>query len=114
MLFSARGSKLLKLVILVLVIGILAYAASSISAFIHLFFEHAGTAITQGQVIDAHSTAGSDSRVPTVPRIIHQTFHNWGNADDETVPSDWNATRQTCIDFNPGWENWVSSNLLFA
>lgn len=92
---------------------VLVSLAFRITAFVHIFFEHAGVALTQQEVADAHSAVEPDTRQAVVPRIIHQTFHNWTDPDDESLPSDWDETRQTCIDLNPDWEYRVCPCLCF-
>lgn len=77
-----------------------------ILAFSHIFGAHAGVAMTQQQVLDAHSAAQSkpDARPRPVPRIIHQVFHNWRDPGNETLPADWEETRQSCVSRHPTWE----------
>ncbi|OAF61289.2 hypothetical protein VC83_02082 [Pseudogymnoascus destructans] len=80
--------------------------AFRIAFFVHLFSDHAGIALTQEEVAQAHHAVTDDvKRRPTIPRIIHQIFHNWTDPNNEALPSDWKETRQTCLDFNENWEN---------
>ncbi|KFY14982.1 hypothetical protein V492_02304 [Pseudogymnoascus sp. VKM F-4246] len=79
--------------------------AFRIAFFAHLFCDHAGVALTQGDVAQAHPVTGDGVRQPTIPRIIHQIFHNWTDPSNEVLPSDWKETRQTCFDLNKDWEN---------
>ncbi|PNY26086.1 Mannosyl phosphorylinositol ceramide synthase SUR1 [Tolypocladium capitatum] len=77
-----------------------------ILALSRIFGAHAGVAMTQQQVLDAYKAAKSmpDRRPRPVPRIIHQVFHNWHDPGNETLPSDWEQTRQSCISRHPTWE----------
>lgn len=81
-------------------------------AFINLFFEHSGIVLTQQQAADAHSATSSDSRPQVIPKIIHQVFHNWRQPGNDTLPADWTAVRQTCIDLNPDFQHmlWTESS----
>ena len=76
-------------------------------AFAHLFGifgPHSGIRITQRQVADAHALGDKDPRIAVVPKILHQIFQNWNDPGNTTLPSHWEAARQSCIDLNPGWE----------
>ncbi|KAK1779914.1 hypothetical protein QBC45DRAFT_325122 [Copromyces sp. CBS 386.78] len=89
------------------------YFITHLLAFIHIFYQHPGIAITQRQVANAylngttllreHEATGLRKK-EYMPRIIHQIFHNWKDAANETLPSDWAAQRRTCVDSNPHWE----------
>lgn len=98
--FALYGGLLITLVFLV-------HVVFRLLDFKNLFFEHAGQTIDQREALDLHEIP-VDSRTPTVPRIIHQIFHNWTDAENESLPSDWDETRQSCIDLNPEWKYWVS------
>ncbi|MCJ1286152.1 hypothetical protein MMC26_005497 [Xylographa opegraphella] len=76
---------------------------SRLVAFVQLFFQHSGIAITQNEIADAHPTGSVDARPQLIPKIIHQVFHDW-KFHNQTMPSDWDEVRQTCIDSNKGWE----------
>lgn len=89
-----------------LVLG--AYMGTRIHAFVRIFLDHAGVALTQDEVALAHSAAGQDARPTVVPRIMHQIFHNWNDPGNDTLPHDWEETRQTCISQNRDWEYKVS------
>lgn len=80
---------------------------SRIASFIHIFGEHAGVVLTQGEVFEAY-TSDLNSKQAFVPKIIHRIFHNWTDPNNEALPLKWEANRQSCIDLNPGWESWVS------
>jgi len=97
----------LKALLYVLVILVGGYSYLRIAAFVHLFADHAGHPLTQAEVAHNYDDQASGLNQPTVPRILHQIFHNWTEPSSETLPSDWNETRQTCIDLNHGWEHWV-------
>lgn len=104
--FGKTASRLLRLGGVIIALGILLHLALRIKAFIHIFFDHAGVLLNQEDVLRTHTAGGS--RLPVVPRITHQIFHNWTHPADETLPHDWNATRQTCLDANTGWVHHVS------
>ncbi|KAK5654779.1 hypothetical protein OQA88_6815 [Cercophora sp. LCS_1] len=81
------------------------YAIARLLVFKQIFFEHSGIPITQPQVAEAYGGSVNGSRPQLIPKIIHQIFHNWKEPGNETLPSDWNKVRQTCVDTNPGWEH---------
>jgi inositol phosphorylceramide mannosyltransferase catalytic subunit len=91
----------------------LVYSASRIVSFVHLFFEHAGIAITQAEIRNTFlrysTTGGVDPRREWIPRHIHQVWHDWsgGNASSEVVPQDWEEVRRTCKALMPDWEYTV-------
>ncbi|XP_044715074.1 glycosyltransferase sugar-binding containing DXD motif domain-containing protein [Hirsutella rhossiliensis] len=85
--------------LVLLVVGSAARAAISLA---RIFGRHAGVALTQHQVALAHK---DESRVRPVPRIIHQVFHNWASPGNETLPADWAAMRQSCLELHPTWEH---------
>lgn len=82
----------------------LVYFISHLTAFIHIFFQHAGITLTQVEAADAFKNDPGNTRTPHIPKIIHQVFHNWKQPGNDTLPDDWTRVRQTCIDHNPGWE----------
>lgn len=90
---------------------LLGYIATRIYFFVHIFMPHSGIALTQEEVELAHNTTTPDPRPQVIPKLIHQIFHNWRDPTDDTLPSDWESVRQTCISLNPGWEYklWTSS-----
>lgn len=92
------------------IIGLLVLVQAGLrtSRFIHIFGSHAGVALTQQQILDAHTGSTPDERPQVVPKIIHQIFHNWKNPGNNTLPADWEKVRQTCIEHNPDWEYRVS------
>lgn len=98
---------MLKVSGLILTLVVLVHLAFRIVGFIHIFGSHAGVALTQEEVAQAYTAVDNDASQPSVPRIIHQIFHNWTHPGEETLPLDWQATRQTCFDLNPEWEHWV-------
>lgn len=85
---------------------VILFLLSRLYAFVQLFFEHSGIAITQREVALAHSATSPDSRPQYVPKIIHQVFHDWRN---ESMPLDWDELRQTCISLNEDWEYKVAT-----
>lgn len=93
-----------------LTIAIIVYVCSSIIAFANifgLFKPHSGVQITQKDIADAH-TIKTDLWEPVVPKIIHQIYHNWHDANEDTLRPDWAVARKTCIDLHPGWQHIVS------
>lgn len=99
--------RVVRLITVILTVIVIWFLALRISSFVHIFGTHAGNALTQQQVLDAYKTNQVDASSPVVPRIIHQIFHNWTDPEDESLPADWTATRQTCLDLNPEWQHWV-------
>ncbi|GJN84236.1 hypothetical protein PLIIFM63780_007792 [Purpureocillium lilacinum] len=77
--------------------------------FGRLFGPHAGTVMTQEQVLDAHNASLSlpDSRPRPVPRIIHQVYLD-GTTQmtpaNRTIPQELEAARRTCESLHPTWE----------
>lgn len=78
--------------------------------FKQIFFQHSGIAITQTQVAELFNDK-EETRAQLIPKIIHQVFHNWQDPGNDTLPSDWQDVRQTCIDTNHGWEYNVGNIL---
>lgn len=84
--------------------------------FGRLFGPHAGTVMTQEQVLDAHNASLSlpDSRPRPVPRIIHQVYLD-GTTQmtpaNRTIPQELEAARRTCESLHPTWEYKVRSFL---
>jgi hypothetical protein len=72
-----------------------------------IFSGHPGLELTQQQILDEYNNERDHSITPPIPRIIHQVFHNWTDFDNENIPEDYAAQRQTCIDANPDWDNRV-------
>ena len=97
------------LVLVLLVIGLF-ILVSHVLAFVQIFFQHAGIAITQEEIAAAHVAASHvtgdpDLRPQLIPKIVHHIFHNWHNV---SMPEHWEETRQTCMDTNKDWEYMVS------
>ncbi|KAK3687159.1 nucleotide-diphospho-sugar transferase [Podospora appendiculata] len=88
-------------------LAVVVVIASRIVLFVHIFFEHAGPALTQEEIETAYNnaTAAGEKRQQHIPKIIHQIFHNWKDPTNETLPSDWDATRDTCLQANPDFEH---------
>ena len=84
-------------------LAVAGYIVSRLLVFKQIFFEHAGISITQPQVAAAYGGA-NETRPQLIPKIIHQVFHNWRGPGNETLPSDWDHVRKTCIDKNTDWE----------
>lgn len=90
---------------------LLGYVATRIYFFAHIFMPHSGVALAQEEVEFPHNTTMPDPRPQHVPKLIHQIFHNWHDPHNDTLPSDWESVRQTCIALNPGWtyKLWTTS-----
>lgn len=60
---------------------IIGYLSTRIISFAHIFFTHAGIAITQAEIKDEFTryavTGGVDPRPQYIPRKIHQVYHDW-------------------------------------
>jgi hypothetical protein len=98
-----------------ILVAFVLFIVTRLLAFAQLFGKlgpHAGIEITQKEVFAAHKATVPDPRNPVVPKILHQIFHNWKNASDNTLPEDWANMRQMCIDRNPDWEfkMWNAEN----
>nr|POE52182.1 mannosyl phosphorylinositol ceramide synthase sur1 [Quercus suber] len=103
---NSQTRRYVKIGLLAFVLLLLIHLGFRLSSFIHIFFTHAGVALTQDEVLAAYNALDHDARQqPVVPRIIHQIFHNWTHPAEETLPLDWQASRQTCLDLNQGWEH---------
>ena len=96
----------LSILLLLLVLLAFVFVASRLYAFIQIFFEHSGISMTQSEVALLHSS-GTDPRKQSIPKIIHQVYHDWRNS---SMPLDWDGVRQTCIDLNQDWEYKVISH----
>lgn len=85
------------------------YLVLRIVSFVHIFGEHAGSVLTQDEILESYQSRQPFSHDTVyVPRIIHQIFHNWTDPENEALPTEWSSNRKSCIDLNPGWESWVS------
>jgi hypothetical protein len=98
------------LLLLIPVLIALLYSTTRILAFAHLFFDHAGIALTQAEIRDTYlqytTTGGRDPRPELVPRHIHQVWHDWsggGNGSVEALPADWEEVRGTCRGLMGDW-----------
>lgn len=100
---NMRGRIWLSLFLALLLVCLFVLISHS-RAFIQLFFEHSGIAITQNEIANAHNKKTPDLRPQLIPKIIHQVFHEWGN---KSMPADWEELRQTCINTNCDWEYMV-------
>ncbi|KAL2023569.1 hypothetical protein VTK56DRAFT_2177 [Thermocarpiscus australiensis] len=108
-----RPSPALLVAIAALVLTVL--IAPHVARFVEIFRAHAGPALTQEEVETAYNrTSGGKSRQEYIPKIIHQAFHNWKDPGNDTLPADWEAVRQTCINANPDFEYrlWTESESL--
>lgn len=98
----ASGRRLLTVLPAFVAVAITLYAATRIVAFAQLFgifTDHAGIRITQAEIAAHHN-----NNSPVVPKIIHQVFHNWHDANNDTIPAKWQLSRQSCLDLNPDWK----------
>ena len=86
------------------------WIVSRLLLFKQIFFQHSGIAITQTRVAELFDDE-EETRPQLIPKIIHQVFHNWRDPGNDTLPSDWQDVRQTCIDTNPGWQYNVGKTL---
>lgn len=85
---------------------IILFACSRIITFAEifgLFKPHSGIQITQQDIAAAHKVK-TNPKEPVVPKIIHQIYHNWHDANDDTLRQDWAAARKSCLDLHPGWQ----------
>lgn len=83
------------------------WTGSRILNFTSIFVPRSGIVLTQDQVISQYNASAPRSRV--IPKITHQIFHNWNEKGNDTLPSDWAALRQTCINLhNDGeWQHML-------
>lgn len=90
----------------VLLLAGLAGVISRALTFRRIFYSHSGLAVTQREAYELYhnGTWSETNRTQSIPKIIHQVFHNWDDPDNDTLPADWDAVRRTCIDKNPGFE----------
>ncbi|UNI18041.1 hypothetical protein JDV02_004338 [Purpureocillium takamizusanense] len=74
--------------------------------FSRLFGPHAGTVMTQEQVLNAHHASLSlpDSRPRPVPRIIHQAYLDEQSPGNRTIPQELATSHWTCESTHPTWE----------
>ncbi|KAI0445712.1 nucleotide-diphospho-sugar transferase [Xylaria telfairii] len=108
---SPRARRALKLLIIGLSVLFVLHLALRLYHFANLFGffkKHSGTLITQREILDASIArkARNDTAVPVVPKILHQVYHNWTDPENTviTLPQDWAAAQQSCIDLHPDWE----------
>lgn len=104
--FGKTASRSLRWGCLAISLGILIHLIFRVTAFVHIFFEHAGILLNQEEILRGYSV--EDPKSAVVPRITHQIFHNWTHPEDETLPGDWASARQTCLDTNEDWKHMVS------
>ncbi|KAJ4411340.1 hypothetical protein N0V85_003830, partial [Neurospora sp. IMI 360204] len=92
-------------IIAIPILLVLHYFITHVLALIHIFYQHPGIAITQRDVANAYLNGTlRETRKEQIPKIIHQIFHNWKDPANETLPSDWEEQRRSCVDNNPDWE----------
>ena len=94
-----RGTALF-LVVNLIILGLL---VNSFKTLIGLLFEDgAADAISRAE-IPAPGSHLIDERPQLIPKIIHQTYIN------KSIPVQWQAGQQACIDLHPDYEYKVSS-----
>ena len=103
------------LLLSILGFSLLLLIITRVLAFAHIFYGHSGPAMTQEEVLQAYEAANEAdgaARKEYIPRIIHQIYHNWKDPSNTTLPADWAAQRQSCIDENPGYkyELWTDKS----
>ncbi|KAK6434422.1 hypothetical protein LTR95_009399 [Oleoguttula sp. CCFEE 5521] len=102
---SAFTIRLIRIGISALVFALLSLCGWRTHRFIQIFFDHPGILLDQTAVLEAHHATPKDTRIAVIPRITHQIFHSWTHPAETSLPLDWAATRQTCLDLNPDWEH---------
>ncbi|RDA90832.1 hypothetical protein CP533_1554 [Ophiocordyceps camponoti-saundersi (nom. inval.)] len=111
---ASSHARLRRLVVWLLVLGLAFFLVSFLCRVAvsvnRIFGTHAGRAMTQEQVLRAYRDGPRRDR--PVPRILHQIFHNWHEPGNETLPSDWQIVRQTCLALHPTWEHklWTEAS----
>ena len=101
-------SRIRILLVVVACVAVTVWTITRLLVFKQIFFQHSGIPITQTHVADLYG-GHDETRPQLIPKIIHQVFHNWHDRGNDTLPSDWQEVRQTCIDTNPEWEYNVST-----
>jgi mannosyltransferase OCH1-like enzyme len=109
---SPRARRAIRILVILFVVSIFFNLVLRLYNFANLFRffeEQPGTLVFQRELLDAYNArqAQNDtSAVPVIPKILHQVYHNWTDPENTviTLPDDWAAARQSCIDLNPGWE----------
>ena len=104
-----RARPLVLAVMAMVALGLAIFAAIRISSFVAIFSDHSGPSLTQAAIERAYNKSLANGTAPRqpIPKIIHQIFHNWHDPTNESLPEDWEATRQTCIANNPGFQYHV-------
>jgi hypothetical protein len=96
-----RRGTIIFLVINLLIIGFLLNAFSTL---ISLLFEDGAADAIHPSEIPAPGSDLIDNRTRLIPKIIHQTYIN------TSIPSQWKAGQQSCIDLHADYEYKVRSN----
>lgn len=89
--------------IILLILLALGFVIFRLISFVQLFFGHSGIAITQQEIAAAYAESGAQRRPQLIPKIIHQVFHDWHH-QNQSIPSDWDDLRKTCINLHQDWE----------
>lgn len=84
---------------------ILAFLVHSVFTLLTLLFEDASADAISHSELPALNSTLIDERPRLIPKIIHQTYKNL------TVPAQWRAAQQSCIDLHPDYEYmfWTDS-----
>ena len=90
-----RRGTVIFLVINLIVIGFLLNAFSTL---ISLLFEDGDEDAISRAEVPAPGSHQIDNRMQLIPKIIHQTYIN------STIPAQWKAGQQSCIDLHEDYE----------
>jgi mannosyltransferase OCH1-like enzyme len=82
---------------------ILAYLVYAFSTLISLLFEKGYVDAIARAEIPAPGSNLIENQTQLIPKIIHQTYIN------ETIPAQWKAGQQSCIDLHEDYEYKVCS-----
>ncbi|KAK3946734.1 nucleotide-diphospho-sugar transferase [Pseudoneurospora amorphoporcata] len=72
-------------------------------AMIHIGHFFSGPSLTQAAVASTFHTAAEDKR-QSIPKIIHQIYHNGQDHSNETLPADRDEVHHSCTTTNPDFE----------
>ena len=91
------------------------FIAPRVHRFVEVFSAHSGTALLPIDIEAAYNdTKSGQTRTQYIPKVIHQIFHNWREPGNETLPPDWDETKETCRVANPDFEHrlWTDKSSL--
>lgn len=86
------------IVFLLVALSILLFLLHEVSTLISLLLEDASADAIQKSELPAPNSTLLSSRPQLIPKIIHQTYIN------ESIPTQWLAAQQSCIDIHPDYE----------